>query len=111
MRAFYGAVLGNVPGVAAAVGRGSGGPAPPLQVGQTLLSLRERTRPNDGVGGVNPKPGVQLAFLVSADAVARCHAELVELGAKITEPPADQPRGHRTVCESGLVLHASLATH
>jgi catechol 2,3-dioxygenase-like lactoylglutathione lyase family enzyme len=98
MQTFYAAVFGRVPGVAAAVGLT--GTSPPLRAGLTLLSLRERTRPNDGVGGANPKPGVQLAFLVEDSAeVLRCHAALLKLepAVAVTEPPADQPRGHRTV--------------
>jgi catechol 2,3-dioxygenase-like lactoylglutathione lyase family enzyme len=40
---------------------------------------------------------VQLAFLVSPAEVDQCYEQLVAKGVKILDPPADQPRGHRTV--------------
>lgn len=68
-----------------------------FRAGSVLLSLRQRTRDYDG-HGVRPQlPGVQLAFLVSPPEVDACYRQLVELGVPILDPPADQPRGHRTV--------------
>jgi len=68
-----------------------------LRAGSVLLGLRQRTRDYDGEGTRPTLPGVQLAFRVSPDEVARCHEELVAKGITIVDPPADQPRGHRTV--------------
>ncbi|MEX1020896.1 MAG: VOC family protein [Litorilinea sp.] len=68
-----------------------------LRAGSLLLGLRKRTRAYDG-SGVRPElPGVQIAFLVERDEVDRCYAQLLEKGVEILDPPADQPRGHRTV--------------
>jgi catechol 2,3-dioxygenase-like lactoylglutathione lyase family enzyme len=61
------------------------------------LALRKRTRDYDGRGAGAESPGCQLAFRVSPDEVSHCYDELVEKGVKILDPPADQPRGHRTV--------------
>lgn len=68
-----------------------------FRAGGVLLSLRQRTRSYDGSGTRRELPGVQLAFLVAPDDVDKCHKELVAKGVKILDPPADQPRGHRTV--------------
>ncbi len=65
--------------------------------GNTLLSLRKRTRGYDGRGPRLDAPGVQLAFRVSPEEVDSCYEQLVARGVKIAEPPTDQPRGHRTV--------------
>jgi predicted enzyme related to lactoylglutathione lyase len=62
-----------------------------------LLALRKRTRDYDGRGVRTELPGVQLAFLVSPAEVDQCYEQLVARGVKILDPPADQPRGHRTV--------------
>ncbi|MDP7017853.1 MAG: VOC family protein [Pirellulaceae bacterium] len=61
------------------------------------LALRKRERHYDGRGAGPRSPGVQLAFRVAADEVSKCHEQLVEKGVTILDPPADQPRGHRTV--------------
>ena len=67
------------------------------QAGAVTLSLRRRTRGYDGLGTRSELPGVQLAFLVAPDEVARCYEQLVAKSVEILEPPTDQPRGHRTV--------------
>jgi catechol 2,3-dioxygenase-like lactoylglutathione lyase family enzyme len=68
-----------------------------LRAGSVLLALRKRTRDYDGRGVRTELPGVQLAFLVSPAEVDQCYEQLVAKGVKILDPPADQPRGHRTV--------------
>lgn len=68
-----------------------------LQAGSVLLGLRQRTRDYDGQGLRPDLPGVQLAFRVSPAEVDRCYEQLVAKGVTIVDPPADQPRGHRTV--------------
>ena len=68
-----------------------------FRAGGVLLSLRQRTRPYDGSGIRPDLPGVQLAFLVAPDEVYPCYEQLVAKGVEILDPPADQPRGHRTV--------------
>ncbi|MGY8823198.1 MAG: VOC family protein [Candidatus Latescibacterota bacterium] len=68
-----------------------------FRAGGVLLSLRKRTRPYDGSGPRPDIPGVQLAFLVAPKEVDLCYEELVAKGVTILDPPADQPRGHRTV--------------
>jgi lactoylglutathione lyase len=68
-----------------------------FRTGSTLFSLRQRTRDYDGQGVRPELPGVQVAFLVSPDEVDQCYAQLVDKGVTILDPPADQPRGHRTV--------------
>ena len=61
------------------------------------LALRKRERHYDGRGSGSPSPGVQLAFRVEPDEVSQCYEQLVQKGVTILDPPADQPRGHRTV--------------
>ena len=68
-----------------------------FQAGAVKLSLRQRTRGYDGQGTRSELPGVQLAFLIAPDEVARCYEQLVAKSVEILEPPTDQPRGHRTV--------------
>ncbi|MCH2662588.1 VOC family protein, partial [bacterium] len=68
-----------------------------FQAGAGKLSRRRRTRGYDGQGTRSELPGVQLAFLVAPDEVARCYEQLVAKSVEILEPPTDQPRGHRTV--------------
>lgn len=68
-----------------------------LRAGGVLLGLRQRTRDYDGVDARQESPGLQLAFRVQPDEVAPCHEQLVATGARILDPPTDQPRGHRTV--------------
>ena len=68
-----------------------------FRAGGVLLALRNRERDYDGRGGGAESPGVQLAFLVEPDEVESCYRQLVEAGVPILDPPADQPRGHRTV--------------
>jgi catechol 2,3-dioxygenase-like lactoylglutathione lyase family enzyme len=68
-----------------------------FRAGRVLLSLRQRTRSYDGSGTRRDLPGVQLAFLVAPDEVDPCYEQLVAKGVEILDPPADQPRGHRTV--------------
>ena len=68
-----------------------------FRAGGVLLSLRQRTRSYDGSGTRPDLPGVQLPFLVAPDQVDSCYEQLVAKGVAILDPPADQPRGHRTV--------------
>ena len=68
-----------------------------FQAGAVKLSLRQRTRGYDGQGTRSELPGVQLAFLVAPNEIARCYEQLVAKSVEILEPPTDQPRGHRTV--------------
>ena len=68
-----------------------------LRVGPVLLALRKRTRDYDGRSGGPESPGLQLAFLVSSSEVDECYQVLLEKDVRILDPPADQPRGHRTV--------------
>ncbi|MBT3341560.1 MAG: glyoxalase/bleomycin resistance/dioxygenase family protein [Gemmatimonadetes bacterium] len=65
--------------------------------GNTLFSLRQRTRDYDGKGPRLDAPGVQLAFLVEPHQVDECYQILLERGVEIAEPPTDQPRRHRTL--------------
>ncbi|MBM81364.1 MAG: hypothetical protein CMJ78_12345 [Planctomycetaceae bacterium] len=67
-----------------------------LRAGTVLLGLRKRTRHYDGRSGGKEFPGVQLAFFVSPEEVEACHQILLSKGVEILDPPADQPRGHRT---------------
>jgi catechol 2,3-dioxygenase-like lactoylglutathione lyase family enzyme len=68
-----------------------------FRAGSVLLGLRKRTRGYDGRGGGAESPGLQLAFLVSPADVDACYEVLLAKGIPILDPPADQPRGHRTV--------------
>ena len=68
-----------------------------LRAGSVLLALRKRTRNYDGRSAGPDSPGVQLAFLVSPAEVDECYQLLLDRGVQILDPPADQPRGHRTV--------------
>jgi catechol 2,3-dioxygenase-like lactoylglutathione lyase family enzyme len=68
-----------------------------FRAGSVLLALRKRTRGYDGRGVRTESPGVQLAFLVAPAEVDLCYGQLVDKGLAILDPPADQPRGHRTV--------------
>lgn len=68
-----------------------------LRVGSVLLGLRQRTRHYDGHGGGPESPGLQLAFRVAPAEVDECYEILQSAGIRILDPPADQPRGHRTV--------------
>lgn len=68
-----------------------------FRAGSVLLGLRKRTRGYDGRGGGSESPGLQLAFLVSPAEVDSCYEVLLAKGIPILDPPADQPRGHRTV--------------
>ncbi|MEZ4660469.1 MAG: VOC family protein [Caldilineaceae bacterium] len=68
-----------------------------LRAGGVLLGLRKRTRHYDGAGVRPELPGVQLAFLVEPAQVDECYDQLLAKGITILDPPADQPRGHRTV--------------
>ena len=61
------------------------------------MALRKRERDYDGRGSGPQSPGVQLAFRVEPDEVSQCYEQLVQKGVTILDPPADQPRGHRTV--------------
>lgn len=65
--------------------------------GNTLFSLRKRTRDYDGKGPRLDAPGVQLAFRVEAEQVDECYQVLLEHNLEIAEPPTDQPRRHRTL--------------
>ena len=67
-----------------------------LRVGATLLTLRRRGRPYDGVKNPN-SAGVQLAFRVSPDEVRACYNELLHKQVEIIEAPRDQEYGHRTL--------------
>ena len=68
-----------------------------FQVGSVKIGLRKRTRNYDGRSGGSESPGTQLAFLASREEVDECYQVLLEKGVTILDPPADQPRGHRTV--------------
>jgi catechol 2,3-dioxygenase-like lactoylglutathione lyase family enzyme len=68
-----------------------------FRAGGVMLSLRQRTRAYDGHGTRPEVPGVQLAFRVQPDEVESCYRQLLARGVEILDPPADQPRGHRTV--------------
>lgn len=68
-----------------------------LRAGGVLLGLRQRTRNYDGSGTRPDVPGVQLAFRVAPEEVDVAYAQLLAKGVEILDPPADQPRGHRTV--------------
>ena len=70
-----------------------------FRVGSTALTLRPRGPWLGWDDGPNV-PGsacVQLAFRVAPGDVANCHAELLEKGVEILEPPKDQEFGHRTL--------------
>ncbi|HVO43664.1 MAG TPA: VOC family protein [Aggregatilineales bacterium] len=66
-----------------------------MRVGATLLTLRPRGRPYDGIipPGV---AGVQLAFRVAPDEVGACFEELAAKGVIMLEPPQDKRYGHLT---------------
>ena len=64
---------------------------------EVSLALRKREREYDGRSSGPDSPGVQLAFRVEPDEVSQCCEQLVRMGVTILDPPADQPRGHRTV--------------
>lgn len=66
-----------------------------ISVGGTLLTLRKRNRPYDGLKGGGA--GVQLAFRVHPDDVEACYRELVMKQVNIIEPPTDKSYGHRTL--------------
>ena len=68
-----------------------------FRAGSVLLALRKRTRNYDGQGLRTELPGVQIAFRVSPAEVDLCYEQLIHKGVRILDPPADQPRGHRTV--------------
>ena len=68
-----------------------------FRAGTVALGLRKRNRDYDGHGSGAESPGLQFAFQVSAAEVDHCFEELVARGVTILDPPADQPRGHRTV--------------
>jgi lactoylglutathione lyase len=68
-----------------------------FRVGASIVALRPRDRPYDGPVPATGSAGVQLAFRVAPAEVDTCHAELVELGVPILDPPADQVWGHRTL--------------
>lgn len=67
-----------------------------FRVGDGFLTLRPRGRPYDG-DKKDESASVQLAFRVAPANVVKCHAELLELGVKILQPPQDQDFGHRTL--------------
>jgi lactoylglutathione lyase len=77
--------------------RGEGDDGIGFNPGNTLFSLRKRTRDYDGKGPRIDAPGVQLAFLVKPEQVEECYQVLLDYGVEIAEPPTDQPRGHRTL--------------
>ena len=77
--------------------RGEGDTGLSFNPGNTLFSLRKRTRDYDGRGPRLDVPGVQLAFRVSPEEVDSCYEMLIACGVEIAEPPTDQPRGHRTL--------------
>ena len=68
-----------------------------MNAGSVTFCLRQRSRHYDGASPGAGSRGVQLAFRVSRGEVDACHAELVEKGVTILEPPTDQFWGHRTV--------------
>jgi catechol 2,3-dioxygenase-like lactoylglutathione lyase family enzyme len=70
-----------------------------FRVGSSILTLRPRgpwLTWHDGA----KSPGsaaIQLAFLVDPAQVDECHAELLDKGVEILDPPRDQDFGHRTL--------------
>ena len=67
------------------------------QVGPNILTL---ARPQRLASDQPTPPGsasLQLAFKVGRDDLDRCAAELTRKGIALTEPPTDQPFGHRTL--------------
>ena len=70
-----------------------------FQVGSCFLTLRPRgawLMWHDGEA-VPESAAVHLAFCVSRDEVDACHAELIEKGVEVIDPPTDQGFGHRTL--------------
>ncbi|QBD80622.1 glyoxalase/bleomycin resistance/dioxygenase family protein [Ktedonosporobacter rubrisoli] len=74
-----------------------------LQVGASLLTLRERGAGYDGVrehDGPAPQDGtsaLQLAFRVTPAEVDSCFSELRQKDVTILLPPTNQASGHRTL--------------
>lgn len=68
-----------------------------FRAGSVIFSLRQRSRDYDGQGTRTDLPGLQFAFLVEAHEVDLCYQQLLASSVTIVDPPADQPRGHRTV--------------
>jgi catechol 2,3-dioxygenase-like lactoylglutathione lyase family enzyme len=68
-----------------------------MNAGSVTFCLRKRTRHYDGTSPGLNSPGVQLAFCVKRGEVDQCHAELMQRGITILDPPTDQFWGHRTV--------------
>jgi len=66
-----------------------------MRAGAVLLTLRRRGRPYDGPG--THGAAVQLAFRVAPADVDAWHAQLLQKGVQILEPPRDQDYGHRTL--------------
>ena len=70
-----------------------------FRVGSSFLTLRPRGQWlcwHDGAA-VSGAAAVQLAFRVAPQQVHECHAELVEKGVDVLDPPQDQDFGHRTL--------------
>ena len=67
-----------------------------MNVGATLLTLRNRGRSYDG-GKLPNTAGVQLAFRVGPAEVDSCYEELLAKQVKIIDPPRDTNYGHRTL--------------
>lgn len=70
-----------------------------FRVGSGFLTLRPRGiwRSWQDGAAVPGSAAVQLAFRVLREEVDLCHAELLEHGVEIIEPPCDQDFGHRTL--------------
>jgi glyoxylase I family protein len=70
-----------------------------FQVGSGFLTLRPRGQWRGWHDGdmAPGTVGVQVAFRVAYDEVDQCHAELVERGVEVVDPPRDQAFGHRTL--------------
>jgi catechol-2,3-dioxygenase len=67
-----------------------------MNIGATLLTLRNRGRSYDGAKIPNTA-GVQLAFRVAPAEVEGCYRELITKQVEILEPPRDMDYGHRTL--------------
>jgi glyoxylase I family protein len=68
-----------------------------FQVGATLLTLRERGRPEDGASPPSGTTGVQLAFRVPPPDVDRCYEALCDHDVEIVDEPRTREYGHRTL--------------
>lgn len=70
-----------------------------LRIGAVLLTLCRRGKAgvDDGPPPPQGSASLELAFRVAPAEVASCYTELQQKGVVITEPPTNQPWGHRTL--------------